>query len=56
MSDRFRLLSMEQLTSWVFTELEQKGSIFNVPASAFFAPRTDHRYRRRELGVELDTP
>jgi len=56
MSDRFRPLSMEQLTSWVFTELEQKGSIFNVPASAFFAPRTDHRYRRRELGVELDTP
>ena len=56
MSDRFRPLSMEQLTSWVFTELEQKGSIFNVPASAFFAPRPDHRFRRRELGVELDTP
>ena len=56
MSDRFRPLSMEQLTSWVFTELEQKGSIFNVPASAVFAPRPDHRFRRRELGVELDTP
>ncbi len=56
MSDRFRPLSMEQLTSWVFTELEQKGSIFNVPASAVFAPRPDHRFRRRELGVDLDTP
>ncbi len=56
MSDRFRPLSMEQLTSWVFTELERKGSIFNVPASAVFAPRADHRFRRRELGVELDTP
>ena len=56
MSDRFRPLSMEQLTSWVFTELEQKGSLFNVPASAVFTPRPDHRFRRRELGVELDTP
>ncbi len=56
MSDRFHPLSMEQLTSWVFTELEQKGSIFNVPASAVFVPRPDHRFRRRELGVELDTP
>ena len=56
MSDRFHPLSMEQLTSWVFTELEQKGSVFSIPASAVFAPRPDHRFRRRELGVELDTP
>ena len=56
MSDRFHPLSMEQLTSWVFTELEQKGSIFGVPASAAFVPRADHRFRRRELGVDLDTP
>jgi len=56
MSDRFRPLSMEQLTSWVFTELERKGSIFNVPVTAAFVPRADHRFRRRELGVELDTP
>ncbi|MFH0751048.1 MAG: putative selenate reductase subunit YgfK, partial [Chloroflexota bacterium] len=47
---------MEQLTEWVFTELETKGSLFNVPRSAFFVPRLDHRYRRREYGVELDTP
>jgi len=47
---------MEQLTGWVFTELEQKGSLFNVPRSAFFVPRTDHRLRRREYGVELETP
>ncbi|HYO41630.1 MAG TPA: FAD-dependent oxidoreductase, partial [Candidatus Limnocylindrales bacterium] len=56
MSDRFRPLSMEQLTGWAFTELEQKGSVFGVPASAVFTPRADHRFRRRELGVELDTP
>ena len=56
MSDRFHPISMEQLTDWVFTELEQKGSLFNVPRSAFFAPRAEHRFRRREYGVELETP
>jgi putative selenate reductase len=56
MSDRFHPLSMEQLTDWVFTELEQKGSLFNIPRSAFFLPRPDHRFRRREYGVELETP
>jgi len=56
MSDRFHPISMEQLTDWVFTELEQKGSLLNVPRSAFFVPRLDHRFRRREYGVELETP
>ena len=56
MSDRFHPLSMEQLTSWALGELERKGSVFGVPVSAAFVPRTDHRFRRRELGVELDTP
>ncbi len=56
MSDRFHPISMEQLTDWVFTELEQKGSIFNVPRQAFFVPRLDHRFRRREYGIELETP
>ena len=56
MSDRFHPISMEQLTDWVFTELEQKDSLFNVPRRAFFVPRPDHRFRRREYGVELETP
>ena len=56
MSDRFHPISMEQLTDWVFTELEQKGSLFNVPRSAFFVPRPEHRFRRREYGVDLETP
>ena len=38
MSDRFHPLSMEQLTDWVFTELEQKGSLFNVPALGLLRP------------------
>jgi putative selenate reductase len=56
MSDRFHPISMEQLTDWAFTELERKDSLFNVPRSAFFVPRPDHRFRRREYGVELETP
>ena len=56
MNDRFHPISMEQLTDWVFTELERRGSIFNVPRSAFFVPRRDHRFRRRDYGVELETP
>ena len=56
MSDRFHPISMEQLTRWVFTELEQRDALFNVPRRAFFAPRADHRYRLREHGVDLDTP
>ncbi len=56
MSDRFHPISMEQLTDWTFTELERKGSLFNVPRSAFFVPRADHRFRTREYGVELETP
>ena len=56
MSDRFRPLSFEQVTGWVFTELERKGSVLGVPVPAVFRPRADHRFRRRELGVELDTP
>jgi putative selenate reductase len=56
MSDRFHPISMEQLTHWVFTELEQKDSLFNIPRSAFFVPRPEHRYRIREAGVELETP
>ncbi|MGC8634526.1 MAG: putative selenate reductase subunit YgfK [Candidatus Limnocylindrales bacterium] len=56
MSDRFHPISMEQLTDWVFTELKERDSLFNVPRSAFFAPREEHRFRRREYGVELETP
>ncbi len=56
MSDRFRPLSMEQLTDWAFTELEREGSIFGVPHDAVFTPRADHRFRVRDRDVELETP
>jgi NADPH-dependent glutamate synthase beta subunit-like oxidoreductase len=56
MSDRFHPISMEQLTDWVFTELEQNGSLFNVPRASFFVPSPDHRFRTSLYGIDLDTP
>ena len=56
MSDRFHPLSMEQLTDWAFTELERRGSVFGVPRASVFTPRPDHPFRRREYGIELETP
>ncbi len=56
MSDRFHLISMEQLTDWVFDELETKDALFGIPASAWFVPKPDDRFRIEKYGVELDTP
>ena len=56
MSDRFHPISMEQLTNWVFDELDGSDSLFGVPRSAFFVPDPAHRFRTTKYGVELDTP
>jgi NADPH-dependent glutamate synthase beta subunit-like oxidoreductase len=47
---------MEQLTDWVFAELEEKDSLFGIPRSAFFVPSPDDRFRTQKYGVELETP
>jgi len=56
MSDRFQPITMEQLTDWVFTELEEKDSIFGIPREAFFVPDEADRYRLTNYGTALDTP
>jgi NADPH-dependent glutamate synthase beta subunit-like oxidoreductase len=56
MSDRFHLIPMEQLTDWVFDELEAKESLFGIPRSAFFVPKPDDPFRIEKYGVELETP
>ncbi len=56
MGDRFRPISMEQLTDWVFDELESKDSIFGVPRSAFFVPDPADRFRVDLYGTTLETP
>jgi NADPH-dependent glutamate synthase beta subunit-like oxidoreductase len=47
---------MEQLTHWVFTELDEKDSIFGIPRKAFFVPDDAHRFRQPNYDVMLDTP
>jgi putative selenate reductase len=56
MSDRFQPISMEQLTDWVFTELEEKDAIFGIPRKAFFTPNADDRFRQVNYGQTLETP
>jgi NADPH-dependent glutamate synthase beta subunit-like oxidoreductase len=56
MSDRFHQITMEQLTDWVFTELETKDSIFGIPRSSFFVPSEDDRFRFEKYGQLLETP
>ena len=56
MSDRFAPITMEQLTDWVFTEIEQKDSIFGIPRAAFLTPSETDRFRTINYGTLLETP
>ena len=56
MSDRFQPVSMEQLASWVFSELEGAGSIFGIPRELFFHPQPDDPIRTCLYGQDLETP
>ena len=56
MTDQFQPISMEQLTDWVFTELEHKDSIFGIPRRSFFTPSNADRFRLTNYGQELETP
>jgi putative selenate reductase len=47
---------MEQLTDWVFTELEEKDSIFGIQRRAFFKPSEADRFRLTNYGQTLETP
>ncbi|MCP3960456.1 MAG: FAD-dependent oxidoreductase [bacterium] len=56
MSDLFHPISMEHLSAWAFTELEEKSSLFGVPSSAIFVPSEANRFERRKYGVALESP
>ena len=56
MSDRFRPISMEDLSAWVFGELEAKGAIFGIPQELFFTPGAADRFRTEAYGHPLETP
>ncbi len=56
MSDRFHPISMEQLARWIFTELDERGSIFGIPRSSFFVPDEGDRFRRAQYDTVLESP
>ncbi|MCB2224033.1 MAG: putative selenate reductase subunit YgfK [Actinobacteria bacterium] len=56
MSDRFHPVTMEQLTGWVFDELEGHGSVFGIPRELFFTPAAGDRFRLSVYGQPLETP
>ncbi|MCF7838478.1 MAG: putative selenate reductase subunit YgfK [Candidatus Marinimicrobia bacterium] len=56
MSDRLLPLSTEALVHWVFTELEDRQSIFGIPRAAFFDPAAARPLVGRLFGQPLDTP
>jgi putative selenate reductase len=56
MSDRFQPISMNQLTEWVFTELDKNNALFGVPRELFFRPDPTDRFRTSQYGQPLDTP
>jgi putative selenate reductase len=47
---------MEQLTDWVFDELEGNDSLFGTPRAAFFVPRERDRFRSTFYGQPLEAP
>jgi putative selenate reductase len=47
---------MKQLTKWVFTELEEKNSLFGIPRDLFFVPQGDDPFRTSVYGQPLETP
>ena len=56
MSDRFETISMDELTRWIFGELEERGSIFGIPKRLFFAPSASDPFVREVYGKRLETP
>ncbi len=56
MSDLFQPISAEQLISWVFSELDSRGSIFGIPRSQFFVPGKNRSLQTKIFGQGLDTP
>ncbi len=56
MSDRFHPISMEQLTDWVFDELEQQDAIFGIPRPLFFDPAGNERFGLELYGQRLESP
>ncbi len=56
MSDRFQPLDLPSVASWVFGELDRRGSIFGIPQAFFFRPQPGDAFRTALFGQALETP
>ena len=56
MSDLFHPIGVEQLTRWLFTELDTRNSAFGIPGQFFYTPNPGASYRTQAFGQPLDTP
>ncbi|HBM16610.1 MAG TPA: putative selenate reductase subunit YgfK [Lentisphaeria bacterium] len=56
MSDKFLPISMESLTNWIFTELEEKNSIFGINRELFFKPKAKDKFKVDIYATQLETP
>ena len=56
MSDKFKQVSMKELTSWIFSELQDKKSIFGVPEELFFKPNEKDNFKLQLYNQNLETP
>ena len=56
MSDLFRPIGADQLSRWLFTELDDHDSAFGIPRQYFYAPDLNAPYRTRAFGHEIGTP
>ena len=56
MSDKFIPTTVQELTSWIFRELDNKNSIFGIHEDLFFKPQKTDKFKQNIYGQELDTP
>ncbi len=56
MSDLFRPTPFADLVQWVFTDLEKRGSIFDIDRTLFFEPTLDDPFRLELQGTTIATP
>ncbi len=56
MANEFHPITMDQLTSWIFQELEQKNSIFGIPKQLFFTPKAKDRFCLTQYQHFLESP
>lgn len=56
MSDRFTPIPMAQLARWIFRELDERDSIFGIPRTLFFEPKSDAPFGMKIYDRLLETP